>query len=63
MNKQADNGNTALHAAVNNEHIECVLALLNIQTLDVNAVNTKCENSTALHLAVMHGMYQYMCVN
>ena len=57
VNKIANNGNTALHAAANSGHIESMRELLKIKEIAVNPINPQCENATPLHLAVMHGRF------
>lgn len=63
INAECDSGNTPLHAAVNKGKLELVEIILeslsnttteksNSIILDVNKINKKCMNATALHLAV-----------
>ncbi|CAL1546431.1 unnamed protein product [Lymnaea stagnalis] len=55
VNQAADNGNTALHAAVNSGSLTIVSMLCESDSLNVNCVNKQCDGATPLHLAVMHG--------
>ena len=55
INRLADSGNSALHAAANTGSKELVRELLSAKNIDVNAQNSFCDNATPLHLAVMHG--------
>ncbi|XP_052265497.1 uncharacterized protein LOC127867994 isoform X2 [Dreissena polymorpha] len=55
INHVSDTGNTALHAAVNSGNTQLVSILLKGHAIDVNCLNSQCENATPLHLAVMHG--------
>jgi len=55
INHVSDTGNTALHAAVNNGSAQLVSIMLKSASINVNCVNTQCENACPLHLAVMHG--------
>lgn len=57
INHVSDSGNTALHAAVNNGSNQLVSVLLKSPNININCVNTQCENATPLHLAVMHGHF------
>ena len=74
VNEASDNGNTALHAAVNTGNIELVQILLEslrekkeaAETaatkqrtwLDVDKKNDKCMNATPLHLAVWNNFVE-----
>ncbi|XP_050394308.1 uncharacterized protein LOC126812105 [Patella vulgata] len=55
VNVACDTGNTTLHAAANNGYSKLVAELITCSTLDIDPVNKQCENTTPLHLAVMHG--------
>lgn len=55
VNQPADTGNTALHAASNSGNLALVEMLCDYNGIDVNCVNSQCENATPLHLSVMHG--------
>ncbi|XP_059174934.1 uncharacterized protein LOC131955031 [Physella acuta] len=58
VNQPADNGNTALHAASNSGNLPIVEILCGCSRTNVNCINTQCDRSTPLHLAVMHGHEQ-----
>lgn len=55
INHISDTGNTALHAAVNNGSAQLVAILLKSSDINVNCINSQCENAAPLHLAVLHG--------
>uniref|UniRef100_A0A0B6ZP05 SIPAR domain-containing protein n=1 Tax=Arion vulgaris TaxID=1028688 RepID=A0A0B6ZP05_9EUPU len=55
INQAADTGNTSLHAASNSGNVAIVELLCSCKGIDMNCVNSQCDNATPLHLAVMHG--------
>lgn len=57
INQASDTGNTALHAAANAGNVDVVKVLCRSPDISVNCLNPQCENSTPLHLAVMHGAF------
>ncbi|XP_013408417.1 uncharacterized protein LOC106172316 [Lingula anatina] len=57
-NLPCDTGNTPLHAAANCGNVDLVDLLLRVPTVEVNPVNIQCDQSTPLHLAVMHGHFR-----
>lgn len=57
INHVSDTGNTALHAAVNSGNALLVSLLLKRGDINVNCLNTQCENASPLHLAVLHGNF------
>lgn len=57
VNEASRTGNTALHAVANNANVEICALLLAEADIDVNAANDQCDDATALHLAVMHGLF------
>lgn len=57
VNQAADTGNSPLHAAANNGNTEMVTILVKSPDINVNITNPQCENATAIHLAVMHGLF------
>ena len=56
----SDTGNTPMHAAVTSGDLDLVAMLVEVGHADVNCINTSCDNSTPLHLAVIYG--KYMCL-
>ncbi|XP_028561361.2 protein FAM220A isoform X1 [Podarcis muralis] len=55
INQVAENGNTALHAAVNTGKMHLVSSLLHYPGINVNVPNPQCDGATALHLAIAYG--------
>ena len=59
MNLAADTGNTPLHAAANNGDAAIVAMLVECDQILIDPVNQQCDSSTPLHLAVLHGKYDF----
>ena len=55
VNLATRTGNTPLHAAANLSRLDLVNRLLEFPQTNPNVVNEKCDGSTPLHVAVMHG--------
>lgn len=63
INQVAENGNTALHAAVNTGKMHLVSSLLHYPGINVNVPNPQCDGATALHLAIAYGNASNLFLN
>ena len=58
VDSRAANGNTPLHAAINNGSISMVRLLLKRGRADPDVCNPLCDNAAPIHLATMHGEFK-----